>query len=155
MPKNTIKSVPKPREVKKHTKTLPEGKKATKASLKKEKAKLEADCDKLWSLCVRERDKICRYCGSDYKLSAHHIRGRAAHSTGFLIRNGITLCWENCHCLQKFNPEKFQDRVIEVIGDEEYQALKRMSLVVVKHDNEDLRIIKEHLEKELRRLKSE
>ena len=44
--------------------------------------------------------------------------------------------------------------VIEIIGDEKYQALKRMSQVVVDQTVADLQEIKEHLQGELRRIKA-
>lgn len=85
-------------------------------------------CDELWSLCVRTRRKTCCMCGSEYRTSAHHIRSRTNAATRYDLENGLTLCWK-CHSLQKFSPEKFQDRVIEVIGAEEYERLKQKSLV--------------------------
>ena len=44
--------------------------------------------------------------------------------------------------------------IIEIIGDDEYQRLKRMSLMdIVRHTAYDLEVIKEYLESELKRLK--
>lgn len=117
---------------------------------------LERECLDLWSKCVRERDKVCRNCGSDEHLSAHHIRSVTHHSTKFNISNGLTLCWRKCHFLQKCNPERFQDMVINIIGDEEYARLKAMSLTdIQKHTVYDLEGIKEYLQDELKRLKRE
>ena len=51
------------------------------------------------------------------------------------------------------NPEKFQDMVIEIIGDEFYQELKRKSLVVVDdYTVDDLRLIKADLTAKLKEL---
>ena len=117
---------------------------------------LEKECLNLWSQCIRERDKVCRNCGSDEHLSAHHIRSVTHHSTKYMLANGICLCWRKCHFLQKHHPERFQDMVIEIIGDDEYQRLKRMSLTdIVKHTVYDLEGIKEYLQQELKRLKRE
>ena len=118
------------------------------------KRQLEKKCLNLWSQCVRARDMTCRGCNSDIKLSAHHIRSRTNLSTKYLLDNGICLCWK-CHSLQKFNPERFQDLVIEIIGDEFYQELKRKSLMeITKHTEYDLEMIIEYLEGELKRIKA-
>ncbi len=118
------------------------------------KRKLEQKCLKLWSDCVRARDMVCKQCNSDYKLSAHHIRSRTNLSTRYLLANGICLCWK-CHSLQKWNPEKFQDMILEIIGDEKYQELKRKSLIeITKHTEYDLEIIQEYLEGKLKDYKA-
>lgn len=108
----------------------------------------------LWSRCVRLRDNTCRGCNSDYRLSAHHIRSRTNLSTRYLLDNGICLCWK-CHSLQKFQPEKFFDLVIEIIGDEKYQELKRKSQIeIMKHTEYDLEMIIEYLDGALEDIKS-
>lgn len=136
----------------KKIKKLP--KKVTKASLKAEYKSLEDLCDKYWSLCVRERDKTCRVSNSDKHLTAHHIRSKQHNSTRWMLDNGLTLSWK-VHFLQKANPEKFQDMVVEVVGDEEYARLKSMSLVVTKYNMEDLKDRLEELKAEYKRLKHE
>jgi hypothetical protein len=115
--------------------------------------KLEMECFSLWSACIIARDKTCRYSNSDERLSAHHIRSRTHHSTRFNLQNGICLSWK-VHFLQKANPERFQDMVIEIIGQEEYDRLKKMSLVVVKHTVSDLEQIKFELQAELKRIRN-
>lgn len=114
------------------------------------KKKVEESVLKLWSQVVRDRDKTCRICNSDYRLQAHHIRSRANEATKFLVQNGLTVC-SKCHIQQKFNPEKFQDMVIGVIGNKEYQRLKKMSLTVMKYKRtiHDLYAIKDFLNHEL------
>jgi hypothetical protein len=89
-----------------------------------DKKALEAQCLSLWSLCVRARDRKCRLCGSDGGvLQGHHIRSRSHKATYLDINNGMALCGR-CHIIQKFNPERFQDGIIDAITDEEYQRLK-------------------------------
>jgi hypothetical protein len=114
---------------------------------------LERDCFSLWSDCIIARDKKCRVSGSDERLSAHHIRSRTHHATRFNLKNGMALSWK-VHFLQKANPERFQDMIIDVIGQEEYNRLKIMSLVVVKQTVEDLEQIKFELQDELRRIRA-
>lgn len=110
---------------------------------------IEKQCLSLWSLCVRTRDKVCRICGSDYRLQGHHIRSRSHKATYLDLDNGLSAC-ARCHIIQKFNPEKFQDMVIAVIGDEEYQRLKAKSQNTWKPDVHELLLIKDILKTQLR-----
>jgi hypothetical protein len=87
------------------------------------KKAIETQCLVLWSRCVRTRDRVCRATGADTGLQAHHIRSVSHKATYLCLENGLTLS-NKIHCLQKFNPERFQDVVISIIGDEEYQRLK-------------------------------
>ena len=71
-----------------------------------------------------------------------------------MLANGICLCWK-CHSLQKWNPERFQDMIIDIIGDEKYQELKRKSLMdIQKHTEYDLEIIQDYLEGKLKDYKA-
>jgi hypothetical protein len=58
------------------------------------------------------------------------------------------------HFLQKANPERFLDMIIEVIGQEEYDRLKRMSLVFVDQTVDDLEQIKFELEAKLKQIRA-
>ena len=116
------------------------------------KRKLEQKCLKLWSDCVRARDMTCKQCNSDYRLSAHHIRSRVHLTTRFMLANGICLCWK-CHSLQKWNPERFQDMIIDIIGDDKYQELKRISLGNIKVTEADLEDLLDALEDTLKDIK--
>lgn len=113
--------------------------------------KLIKECDTLWSKCVIARDRTCRATNSDQKLSAHHIRSRTHHSTRWDLSNGLCLSW-NVHFLQKANPERFQDQIIDIIGDEKYQALKRKSLMPVDYSVADLEDIKADLKQKLSKI---
>lgn len=126
----------------------------TKKTKKTKKQQLEAECDKLWSQCIIARDRTCRGTNSSDRLSAHHIRSRTHRSTRWDLDNGLCLSWR-VHFLQKANPERFFDKIIEVIGQDKYNELKRISLGVVNYSTADLEIIKYDLERQLRRLKSE
>lgn len=136
--------------------TIPKPVKEKKEKKKKvvsERKKLIEDCDKLWSLCIKERDKVCRYTNSDYGLQAHHIRSRSHFSTRWLLDNGLTLS-NKVHCLQKMNPELFQDKVIEIIGQDFYEEMKRKSQIIVNYMIEDLKEIKASLQAKLKELES-
>ena len=112
------------------------------------KKQLEDACDKLWSQCIIARDRTCRYYNTKDRLSAHHIRSRTHKSTRWDLDNGICLSWK-VHFLQKANPERFQDIVIDIIGDEKYQALKRKSLVVFDYNIKDLEDMRDFLKTRL------
>ena len=117
------------------------------------KKKLENECDKLWSQCVIARDGTCRGTNSIDRLSAHHIRSRTHRSTRWDLDNGLCLSWK-VHFLQKANPERFQDLIINIIGDKKYQALKRKSLQVVDYTTADLEQIKQDLTNKLKDIKA-
>jgi hypothetical protein len=121
--------------------------------MKKPKAETRAsvskDCDKLWSQCVRVRDKTCRRCNSEDGLSAHHIIERTHRSVRFDLDNGIALCWR-CHSLQKFAGQTFTGHVIEVIGWPEFQRLMEKSKHICKRNIADLRLERDRLQKLLK-----
>jgi hypothetical protein len=136
---NKVKTLPKPVKEKK----------VTKKQIESEKKKLDKECRVLWSKCVIERDRTCKWSNEDTGLSAHHIRSVSHWATRYLLENGLTLSWRKVHFLQKANPERFQDIVIEIIGQEKYDELKRKSLMPVHFTLEDLKEQKEFLEKQL------
>jgi hypothetical protein len=126
-------------------------KKVKKKKVVSERKKLIEDCDKIWALCIKARDRVCRYTSSDYGLQAHHIRSRSHLSTRWLLDNGLTLS-NKVHVLQKFNPEKFQDIIIEIIGQDFYEEMKKKSLMRVDFTIADLIEQKELLKLKLKEL---
>lgn len=118
------------------------------------KTSIEKSAYDVWSKCIRAKQRVCRICGSDSGLQAHHIRSRTHAATRFDLANGLCVC-RKCHIIQKFNPELFQDRVIEVVGDREYQRLKRKSLVPYKLGTNDLKDVIDRLKDELKRIEDE
>jgi hypothetical protein len=122
---------------------------------KKETIKtLDDACLKLWSSCIITRDGKCRITGSQSGLTSHHIRSRGHASTRFDLENGLCIAWK-WHFLQKANPERFQDSVIDVIGQEKYEELKAKSLRPLKRNIADMRDEKARLEKELKALQAD
>ncbi len=91
---------------------------------------VDLDCLALWGQIVIKRDKVCRITGSSSNLSPHHIRSRGHAYTRYDLSNGMCLSW-SIHRLQKLNPERFMDLIIECIGDAEYQRLKALSSVAI------------------------
>ena len=120
---------------------------------KPSKKALEKQCLDLWSLCVRTKQRVCRICGSDRALQAHHIRSVSHLSTRYDLQNGLCVCSRD-HCQQKFRPESFQDKVISVIGEQGYQRLKQKSLVIVS-DPIDLIEMKDFLKRKLAEFESD
>jgi 5-methylcytosine-specific restriction endonuclease McrA len=118
---------------------------------KTERKKLDEDILKLWSKCVRLRDKTCRNCNSDYNLQAHHIVQRTYKLSRYNLDNGLTLC-AKCHFPEHVNPEKFRRMVTDVIGGEKYNTLHDKYMITYKWTIEELRQIKEELKAELKRL---
>jgi hypothetical protein len=119
----------------------------------KKKANYRKDCLDLWSLIVRTKQRKCQFigCGSDSHLSAHHIRSASHHSTQLDEENGLCVCWGHHH-LQKVKSEWFQDKVIEVIGQAEYDRLKAKSAYPLKYTTKDYREMVPHLKARLRAL---
>jgi hypothetical protein len=109
-----------------------------------DRKKLENQLDKLFSQAVIARDRKCKVSGSDDRLTVHHIRSRSHKITRWNLENGICLSWK-VHFLQKANPELFMDKIIECIGQKEYDRLKKLSVMTYKWSLEELERIKEQL----------
>lgn len=109
-----------------------------------DRKKLENQLDKLFSQAVIARDKKCKVSGSEERLTVHHIRSRSHKITRWNLENGICLSWR-VHFLQKANPELFHDKIIECIGQKEYDRIKKLSGMTYKWSLEELERIKEQL----------
>ena len=85
--------------------------------------RLIAECDTLWSLLIRTRDKHkCRVCGSPGG-HPHHIMGRRYLSLRHDPRNGITLC-RDCHRDKAHgDPDNFRETIKILIGEDVYNSL--------------------------------
>jgi len=118
-----------------------------------ERQKLDESCLKLWSLCVRTRDKTCRNCNSDFNLQAHHIVQRNYKASRYVLNNGLTLC-SGCHFWEKVDPEKFRGIVIGVIGEKRYLSMQEGYRINYKYTIDDLIEIKAYLKDELKRLEA-
>ena len=94
---------------------------------------------------IKERGGKCEWCGSTERLTVHHIRSRRHSITRWNLENGICLSWR-VHFLQKANPELFHDKIIECIGQKEYDRLKKLSNMTYKFSLDELLRIKEQLQ---------
>ena len=117
-------------------------------------ASIDKECLSLWSKCIIIRDRVCRVSGSDSHLSSHHIRSRGHAATRYDLNNGLALSW-GIHRLQKLNPERFFDMIIEVIGEMEYGRLKIQSQRICKRHIADLREERERLKNTLKQLEND
>jgi len=110
----------------------------------KEKARpnYKKECLDLWSLCVRVEQRKCQFmgCNKDVGLTAHHIRSVTHGATMLDTDNGLCVCWGH-HRLQKLKSEWFQDQVIDVIGNEKYERLKKKSFQIFKWNQKDLKMM--------------
>lgn len=113
---------------------------------KTDRKKLDDELLELWSKAVISRDNSCRHCNSQYRLSAHHIRVVRHRATRYSPENGLCLCWP-CHSLQHNQPQLFHDRVIDIIGQAEYDRLRKISQVTVNFTNAQLLEIKDQLKR--------
>lgn len=124
---------------------------------KTERKKLEDRADKLWSKCVRTKDRVCRNCGSDENLQAHHCAGRVYKPTKYLLVNGVCLC-SRCHFPEKVRPEEFRSMVIGIVGQEHYDLMHQLAKgngQPYKVTIADLEITVESLTRELKRLEGD
>jgi 5-methylcytosine-specific restriction endonuclease McrA len=109
------------------------------------KKKLIKELDKLWGEYVRKRDGSCIVCGSCNHLQAHHIFSRRYFNTRFNIDNGVSLCFAHHHHLAHSLYEEFRDKMIEFIGIDKYESLKKESKEIVKYSSDDLLTLKNKL----------
>lgn len=124
---------------------------------KPDRKKLIKECDDLWAKIVKTRDKVCRICGRDGCLQAHHVMVRQYKGVRYDPGNGISLC-QGCHFRGHQEPERFRDQIISVIGEHRYLALKGKAMNYgkpFKMTVKDLEDMKEWLKAELRRTESE
>jgi hypothetical protein len=121
---------------------------------KTERQKLDAQLIELFSRCVRARDKVCRNCGSGYRLQAHHIIARQYKLGRYNTENGLCIC-SACHFHEKTNHEKFRDMILSVIGETRFNELKTQYMRNWKWTVPELKEILDGLKTELRRIEEE
>lgn len=97
---------------------------------KSERTKIIEALDRLFSIFIRKRDKVCLACRfphPDAHLSCHHIISRRHLSTRFTPKNGVTLCVSH-HRQAHGDPEWFRDWVLrKIMTPDEYETLKRQA----------------------------
>jgi 5-methylcytosine-specific restriction endonuclease McrA len=132
----------------------PEGKKPAKAkkvSTQMERKRLVEELDGLASqLCRLQWHMRCGMCGKDGTQTHHFFTKRAHGSTRW---NDDGLCWLcfGCHIYKvhgKGDTETIRDAIINRIGQERFDALKREAQTIRKYTMDDLRAIKARLIKD-------
>jgi len=68
-----------------------------------------AKWDKVWSLIIHKRDKVCQRCFSTNRLNAHHIFSRSGQGLRHDTRNGILLCGGHHKFLAHQHPIEFHE----------------------------------------------
>jgi hypothetical protein len=98
-----------------------------------QKTNLQKKADNLWSMVIRKRDPICRFCKVKATTSSCHIITRETKNTRFDPLNGLGGC-NDCHRLLDSAKETKRIMSIDVIGREAYEKLQKRGLVIVKYD---------------------
>lgn len=97
--------------------------------------------DRVWSDAVKERDGFCR--GALYRpqlvclgrLEADHLIGRSYGATRWLLDVGTALCLAH-HKFFTEHPLEHVDLAVEVMGEREYEARRRLALTHIPDDPE-------------------
>jgi hypothetical protein len=122
--------------------------KAKKPNNKPNKSKLTKDCDRLWSIIVRQRDATCLYPGCNRQdLNAHHIFSRRNQSVRFDPENGVALCRGHHLFWAHSAYEEFRDAIIEKIGKKDFERLKAKSNLISKWTISELMTIRDQLKR--------
>ena len=110
------------------------------------------DCDRLFSLVIRARDKRCRRCGTDQGLQCAHIMSRRYKATRFAEDNAIALCLR-CHAWQTHHPLEGDAFFVELIGQEAFDALRARAMAGLEGAI-DYQMLRLYLRQRLRQLEA-
>ena len=104
---------------------------------------LRKQCDKLWGLCIRARDKhVCQYnyCNKPAN-NPHHIFTKGGHPvTRHDLDNGITLCAGHHRATAHGRPQLFEEFIQSRMGKTKYTLLKMRAYSSGKNDLEMIKI---------------
>ena len=79
---------------------------------------------------VRDRDEVCRKCGSD-GVAVHHIFVKDYNPTSCDPNNGVFLCG-NCHYWAHHKLKEFRDWIIKIHSQEWFDKLERKAKGTIK-----------------------
>lgn len=85
---------------------------------------LKNKCDRLFSIYIRARDKVCQKCGRVENLQCAHLVSRGYMNTRWDDRNAIALCM-GCHKFFTHRPIEWDEFIVERIGAEAYQQIRK------------------------------
>jgi len=124
--------------------------------MKTPRQKLDEKCLKVWAEIVKLK-QTCAVTGKKQSslnpitFHAHHIISRRYSAGRYSIDNG--LCLSGVHFIEKVNPEKLRDMIINAIGKDAYNDRKARYMRTCKLTMTDLGCIYLGLKEELRMLK--
>lgn len=98
-------------------------------------SKLKKYTDKLWSLKIKQHDRMCQRCGSLRNLESAHVFARTHGSVRFELDNGVCLC-KRCHALAHAREDRFHAFIIKRIGMKRYDELRIQSQQITKPDRQ-------------------
>lgn len=100
----------------------------------------------MWRRVIHEKyNGRCAICGKE-PIQCHHIFSRRFSVVRWDVDNGIGLCYFHHHRFAHSDYERFRDVVIELIGQDVFEALKERAYSGKKLTLLDLDRIKEELE---------
>lgn len=94
--------------------------------------------DRLFSLYIRARDRVCQKCGASKEqgqLQCAHIFGRRYFGTRWDPDNAVCLC-AGCHKSFTHDPIRWEDWCIERMGEAKYLEVRARAQAVTKPDYE-------------------
>lgn len=100
--------------------------KTTKAAkLRRKRGEWSTDtADRYFSKWIRERDGMCKRCGTLENLTCSHYHKRGISNTRFDPENCISLCG-SCHALWEGPKEAYTDFMISWLGLDAFIALQK------------------------------
>lgn len=81
------------------------------------------EADRLCSLYVRKRDKVCQMCGVEPAEQWCHIFGRSYWALRWNPENAVGGC-KACHLRYTYKPLEWEDWAIARLGEETWQAMR-------------------------------
>ena len=101
--------------------------------------------DSLWSKVVKAMaGHRCEKCGNPNTLNSHHVFGRVARSTRWVVENGVCLC-AKCHKFSSIfsaheTPALFHIFILDKRGEQWFNKLRE------RHNNLDKNAVIETIE---------
>ena len=119
---------------------------------KNNKKKLVKECDRLFSLIVRQKMQYCFCCGTKERLTCGHLITRANYAVRWDFDNAVTQCYK-CNYLHEFRPEILTNLYIKSFGADKYNELVEKSKRHIKINDIYLNELKDYLKSILDDLK--
>lgn len=117
---------------------------------KTDRQKARDNCDYLWSQIIKIANPFCWFdnCGRP-SVEACHVHSRRFDATRWNVNNGMGGCKEH-HRWETDNPKDAKPLVIEFIGAEMYEELRKKTLENPHFCSQDYKEIEKRLKKTLK-----